>query len=102
MRESFMSATANIADSQASARAISARWIIGRNDDLIWFIGSVVSSYALLGLFLSGWLSLLSMVALWAILIDGPHVFGTISRTYLDRVEVVERRRMLLGSVLFF
>jgi hypothetical protein len=97
-----MSATANIADSQTSVRAISARWIIGRNDDLIWFIGSVVSSYVLLGLYLSGWLSLLPMVALWAILIDGPHVFGTISRTYLDRVEMVERRRMLLGSVLFF
>ena len=27
------------------------------------------------------------MVALWAILIDAPHVFGTFSRTYFDRTE---------------
>jgi hypothetical protein len=97
-----MSATANIAESQAGARAISARWIIGRNDDLVWFIGSVASSYALLGLYVSGWLPLLPMMALWAVLIDGPHVFGTISRTYLDRTEMAERKRLLLGSIFFF
>ncbi len=33
------------------ANAISLRWIIGARDDLIWFIGSVVSSYALLLLY---------------------------------------------------
>ncbi|MDQ2974083.1 MAG: hypothetical protein M3R69_01575 [Acidobacteriota bacterium] len=82
--------------------AISLRWIIGARDDLIWFIGSVLSSYALLILYISGILPLVPMVALWAILIDAPHVFGTFSRTYFDRTERQNRRRLLWGSLLFF
>src|ERR1043165_7566893 len=84
------------------ASAISLRWIIGARDDMIWFIGSVVSSYALLVLYVSGILPLLPMVALWAILIDAPHVFGTFSRTYFDRTERKNRARLLWGSLLFF
>src|SRR5215210_2113050 len=84
------------------ASAISLRWIIGARDDLIWFIGSVVSSYALLFLYVSGVLPLLPMVALWAVLIDAPHVFGTFSRTYFDRAERQNRGRLLWGSLLFF
>ena len=84
------------------ASAISLRWIIGARDDLIWFIGSVVSSYALLFLYVSGVLPLLPMVALWAVLIDAPHVFGTFSRTYFDRTERHNRARLLWGSLLFF
>ena len=84
------------------AGAISLRWIIGARDDLIWFIGSVLSSYALLFLYVSGVLPLLPMVALWAVLIDAPHVFGTFSRTYFDRSERKNRARLLWGSLLFF
>ena len=84
------------------AGAISLRWIIGARDDLIWFIGSVVSSYALFFLYVSGVLPLLPMVAVWAILIDAPHVFGTFSRTYFDRTERKNRARLLWGSLLFF
>src|SRR4026208_662124 len=84
------------------ASAISLRWIISARDDLIWFIGSVVSSYALLFLYVKGLISLIPMVALWAILIDAPHVFGTFSRTYFDRTERKNRARLLWGSLLFF
>jgi hypothetical protein len=84
------------------AKAISLRWIISGRDDLIWFIGSVVSSYALLALYLTGILPLIPMAALWAILIDAPHVFGTFSRTYFDRTERQTRGRLLWGSLLFF
>lgn len=84
------------------ANAISLRWIIGARDDLIWFIGSVVSSYLLLFLYVGGIVPLLPMVALWAILIDAPHVFGTFSRTYFDRTERKNRARLLWGSLLFF
>jgi len=84
------------------AGAISLRWIIGARDDMIWFIGSVVSSYALFLLYVSGVLPLLPMVALWAVLIDAPHVFGTFSRTYFDRTERHNRARLLWGSLLFF
>ena len=84
------------------ANAISLRWIIGARDDLIWFIGSVVSSYVLLFLYVGGIVPLMPMVALWAILIDAPHVFGTFSRTYFDRTERKNRARLLWGSLLFF
>ena len=84
------------------ASAISLRWIIGARDDLVWFIGSVVSSYLLLGLYVSGLVPLVPMVAAWAILIDAPHVFGTFSRTYFDKSERADRARLLWGSLLFF
>ena len=84
------------------AGAISLRWIIGARDDMIWFIGSVVSSYVLLFLYVGGIVPLVPMVAAWAILIDAPHVFGTFSRTYFDRTERLSRARLLWGSLLFF
>ena len=87
---------------RAHASAISLRWIISARDDLVWLIGSVLSSYALLVLYVSGVLPLVPMVALWAILIDAPHVFGTFSRTYFDRTERHNRSRLLWGSLLFF
>jgi hypothetical protein len=96
-----MAATAEII-TKPVASAISLRWIIGARDDLLWFIGSVVSSYALLILYVSGLLPLVPMVAMWAILIDAPHVFGTFSRTYFDRSERQNRARLLWGSLLFF
>ena len=87
---------------RAHAGVISLRWIISARDDLVWLIGSVASSYVLLILYVKGILPLVPMVALWAILIDAPHVFGTFSRTYFDRTERRNRRRLLLGSLLFF
>ena len=86
----------------AQPRAISLRWIISAHDDLVWFIGSVVSSYALLLLYVKGLVPLVPMVAVWAILIDAPHVFGTFSRTYFDRTERQNRPRLLWGSLAFF
>ena len=83
-------------------RAISLRWIISAREDLVWFIGSVASSYLLLALYVTGVLPLIPMVAGWAILIDAPHVFGTFSRTYFDKSEWKTRKRLMLGSLLFF
>jgi hypothetical protein len=83
-------------------QAVSLRWIISARDDLIWLIGSVGSSYLLLILYVKGILPLVPMVALWAILIDAPHVFGTFSRTYFDRTERRNRSRLLWGSLAFF
>jgi hypothetical protein len=95
-------ATLTQAITEVRPRAISLRWIISAREDLVWFIGSVVSSYALLLLYVNGIVPLIPMVALWAILIDAPHVFGTFSRTYFDRSERRNRPRLLLGSLLFF
>ncbi len=97
-----MSAATEIITEQAQPRAISLRWIINAREDLIWFVGSVASSYALLILYVAGVLPLIPMVAGWAILIDAPHVFGTLSRTYFDASEWKTRKRLLLGSLLFF
>lgn len=87
---------------QPRARVVSLRWIISAREDLVWFIGSVASSYLLFGLYVSGLLPLIPMVAGWAILIDAPHVFGTFSRTYFDKSEWKTRKRLMLGSLLFF
>src|SRR5213080_3735405 len=97
-----MSAATEIINEQARPRAISLRWIINAREDLIWFIGSVAASYALLILYVTGILPLIPMVAAWAILIDAPHVFGTLSRTYFDASEWNTRKRLMLGSLLFF
>jgi hypothetical protein len=94
--------TANEFIDRFSSRVISLRWIISARDDLVWLIGSVASSYLLLILYVKGVLPLVPMVALWAILIDAPHVFGTFSRTYFDRTERHNRSRLLWGSLVFF
>src|ERR671914_580350 len=96
-----MAATAEII-TKPVANVISLRWIISARDDLVWFIGSVVSSYLLLFFYVKGIVPLVPMVALWAILIDAPHVFGTFSRTYFDRTERRDRARLLWCSLLFF
>ena len=84
------------------ARVLSLRWIISARDDLIWFIGSVASSYLLFALYVTGLVPLLPLVFAWAVLIDAPHVFGTFSRTYFDRAERQTRARLLWWSLLFF
>jgi hypothetical protein len=94
--------TANLLAERSLSRSLSLRWIISGRDDLVWFIGSVASSYALLILYVTGIVPLLPLVAAWAILIDAPHVFGTFSRTYFDRTERRNRARLLWGSLLFF
>jgi hypothetical protein len=95
-------ATSATAIDKTRDSAITLRWIISARDDLVWLIGSVASSYLLLILYVNGILPLAPMVALWAILIDAPHVFGTFSRTYFDRTERHNRSRLLWGSLLFF
>ena len=98
-----MSATTAQAISEKShVGALSMRWIISAREDLVWFVGSVLSSYALLALYVTGLIPLVWMVGVWAVLIDAPHVFGTFSRTYFDRTERHTRGRLLWGSLLFF
>src|SRR6266704_6066336 len=97
-----MSVASEIINEQVRPRAISLRWIINAREDLVWFIGSVASSYLLLVLYVAGIVPLIPMVAAWAILIDAPHVFGTLSRTYFDTSEWNTRRRLMIGLLLFF
>jgi hypothetical protein len=87
---------------QERTAALSVRWIISAREDLVWFVGSVATSYALYALYVGGLVPLVPMVAAWAILVDAPHVFGTFSRTYFDREERAARGRLLWYSLLFF
>ena len=68
-------------------------WIISRNQDLLWFQGSVVAGCGLLLVFLvSPQLgatnytvshpAVLALLA-WGVLFDGTHVFATYARSYL-------------------
>src|SRR3712207_5373599 len=98
-----MSATTTTTlNESARAGVVSMRWLISAREDLVWFIGSVVTSYALFALYVWGWVPLVPMVAAWAILVDAPHVFATFSRTYFDREERRARARLLWWSLLFF
>jgi uncharacterized membrane protein len=94
--------TTSLAADATRGRALSLRWIIGARDDLVWFIGSVASSYLLFALYVTGLVPLVPMMLAWAILVDAPHVFGTFSRTYFDRAERSARKRLLWGSLAFF
>src|ERR1044071_8638439 len=94
--------SAAAAGAAAESRAVTMRWIIGAREDLLWFIGSVASSYALFALYVGGVVPLVPMVVAWAVLIDAPHVFATFSRTYFDREERRTRARLLWWSLLFF
>jgi hypothetical protein len=94
--------TTPLVANELSTRAISLRWIINAREDLLWFVGSVASSYLLFALYVSGLLPLFPMLLTWAVLIDAPHVFGTFSRTYFDREERRARKRLLWWSLLFF
>ena len=96
------SAAFSIPESSASQSLFSTKWIISSREDLIWFIGSVATSYLLFVLHVYGIVPLISLVLAWAILFDAPHGFATISRTYLDREERRSRGRLLAGSLLFF
>src|SRR5437899_12353051 len=93
-----MSAATQTIIEQTRPRAISLRWIISAREDLVWFIGSVASSYALLVLYVTGVVPLIPMVAEWAALIDAPKVFGTVSPDYFDAYECKTRTPLVAAS----
>jgi len=66
------------------------RWIISRREDLIWFVGTALVGYLALAL-LSAGVSITLLSSIWILGIDGPHVTGTVTRTYFDKQE---RRRL--------
>lgn len=100
-------------------------WIINWKADLVWYIGSSLVGwlYVLLvlqvgqglndplheafytltfgGYSLNLNLYLLVFVS-WAFLVDSPHLWATISRTYLDPDSWVRHRRELLLAFVFF
>jgi hypothetical protein len=76
-------------------------WIGGRRHDLFFYFGSSVFAAALGGLLLAVPALVVPAFWAWLLLIDGPHLAATYTRTYLDADERRERRTLLLASLLF-
>jgi len=99
-------ASASVSISKSSQSVVGRGWIINKKDDLLWFIGSVITSYAFLGanllLMKYDYSLVMIMVWIWALGFDGPHVFGTISRTYADSEERRRRARLYYGTLSLF
>jgi hypothetical protein len=75
---------------------------VGQRFDLVWFVGGALTGYAMFYLHAGLSLDMLTVWFVWFLLLDSPHFFGTYSRTYLDREQWRERRRLLLGSLTLF
>jgi hypothetical protein len=76
-------------------RPAGTSWIISRRDDLLWFIGPAAISYLALGLMAAGF-PITPIYLTWFLAVDGPHVMGTVTRTYMDK-----RERKRLGWFLW-
>src|SRR5712691_10294863 len=97
--------SAAVAVDEGRQNLVTFCWIINKKDDLIWFIGSVITSYAFLAanlILVKLGLTVMIMTWIWALGFDGPHVFGTISRTYADSEERRNRARLYYGTLLLF
>jgi hypothetical protein len=93
-----------VAGSQVSVSAAnlyinSSQWIIGRRDDLLFFVGSASLGYLLMAIaFAQGGLPG-KIVAALGFALDGPHVYSTATRAVLDPAE--RKRQGLLWLALF-
>lgn len=83
-------------------QAVSANWITGRNFDLLWFISACLTSYAMIYLHVGLGVSAMLLWWFWILSVDGPHIFATLSRTYLDQQEWKQRWKLFWGSLLWF
>ncbi|NTX60849.1 hypothetical protein HUA74_09275 [Myxococcus sp. CA051A] len=85
-----------------ASEAPRAGWLVDRQHDLISTVGGACASLALVGLHVWGGVSSLALWWAWVLVLDGPHLFATVSRTYLDAREWKTRRGLLLGSLGWF
>ncbi|WP_428268324.1 hypothetical protein [Haliangium sp.] len=77
-------------------------WIASPGFDLAFFYGGSVLAAAAGVVTLVRPELLIPLLWLWMLLIEGPHLFATFSRTYLDAGERRARGRLLWGSLLWF
>jgi len=70
-------------------------WIIGAADDITWFLCSALGGYATIFLFKAG-VPLAPILLAFIFVVDGPHVWSTMTRTYFDKSERQKRRLQLL------
>ncbi|MCI0414400.1 hypothetical protein L0222_16615, partial [bacterium] len=90
--------------------AKASRWIVNKQYDLTFFVGSCVFTFAAFGLykiahhfqfFLNGD-SVLITYFVYSALFDQPHIFQTFSRTHLDDEEFQKRRKLYTWGIVGF
>src|SRR5690349_17861458 len=78
---------------------ISSPWIIGKRDDLVFFIGSAVLGYLLLSVaFAANGLPAVMFFQI-TFLIDSPHVYSTATRVLFDSGERKRQRVYFLAFI---
>lgn len=77
-------------------------WIVNKHSDIMWFIGGALFGYAMFFLHAGLHLDMLTVWFLWIMFIDTPHFFGTYSRTYFDKEEWQNRKKLYIGSLAWF
>ncbi|MFZ5825776.1 MAG: hypothetical protein ACOY94_15875 [Bacillota bacterium] len=113
------------AQDRVSTPAISFRWIIDKRSDLLYYIGSALVGWLYAGVALLAVALLddpmrdafaviklggihipltlqLLVFSSWAFLLDAPHVWSTLARTFFDPDEWRVRRREMLISLGWF
>lgn len=111
--------------SQGLSQRLRFSWILSPGKDLVFYIGSALAGYLYVGIILYaiwalddplrdalGTLSLgglaiplnleLLVVLSWAVILDAPHVWGTLARTFFDPEEWKVRGRELRFSLVWF
>src|ERR1022692_3931509 len=84
------------------APRLAHRWIITRGIDLAFIIGSALAGYAYLVANVALHVPISLLWWFWSVGFDGPHIFGTASRTFFDSEARHSRRALLFGSAAFF
>ena len=82
--------------------AYSSKWISGAWYDVAWYLLPCLCGYVALMLNLGLGISALTLWWAYVIFADGPHIFATILRTFLDREERAQRMPMFARSLLWF
>ncbi len=103
----------------------SFNWILSKDKDLLFYIGSALIGYLYLGIIFYAILTLkdpltdafasfsigsftislnltLLVVVSWGVFLDAPHLFATLGRTFFDPDEWHQRKPELLKSWIFF
>jgi hypothetical protein len=98
----MLSATTELAIPSATPSRVETAWVIGRRCDLAFLIGGSLVAYGLLAAHLLFGVAAVVIYCVWILAIDGPHVFATLSRTYLEPSERAARAGLLRWSLGLF
>ncbi len=74
------------------------RWLDGPAVDVPFYMGAALVGWATLLLHVVVGVPALDLYWVWILFLDGPHLWATLSRTYLDREERRTRRAALVGA----